>query len=369
MAHSLRIPKFRAFDANGAPLAGGKLYSYEAGTTTPQDTYTDKGGGTSNANPVILDANGEADVWLADGTNYKFVLKDSSDNTQWTEDNVQMMNDGSISTAMIADSAITTAKIDDGAVTLAKTSVSDYAFASKTADYTAATSDDFLRCDSSGGAFTVTLYSVLGNNGKTLTIKKTDSSFVALTIAAASTEYIDGLSSIKLCTVGEQVTLKTDGLTWHIVSHSYYSGSTSFTPTLSWTTNTTATGQWSRSGNLWNIHISISLSGAPDSASLTLSPPTGASWDTTFAGSSTTANCPIGRFLYYDSSATQTYYGFCGISGVSTKYFYLYPFISITGSNPVNIAQGTILSYNSPVTSASGDIVQISASIPMTNWF
>jgi hypothetical protein len=34
----------RFFDSNGNPLAGGKLYSYAAGTTTPQSTYTDQSG-------------------------------------------------------------------------------------------------------------------------------------------------------------------------------------------------------------------------------------------------------------------------------------------------------------------------------------
>jgi len=28
------------FDNNGTPLSGGKLYAYEAGTTTPKTTYT-----------------------------------------------------------------------------------------------------------------------------------------------------------------------------------------------------------------------------------------------------------------------------------------------------------------------------------------
>ncbi len=79
--------RFRAFDANGNPLAGGKLYTYQAGTSTPLATYTDQGGGTSNANPVVLDANGEANVWLGSNS-YKFVLKDANDVTQWTVDNI-----------------------------------------------------------------------------------------------------------------------------------------------------------------------------------------------------------------------------------------------------------------------------------------
>lgn len=84
----LQGPKFRAFNANGDPLSGGKLYSYAAGTSTPLDTYTTRAGTIANTNPVILNANGEADVWTATGVLYKFVLKDASDVTQWTVDNV-----------------------------------------------------------------------------------------------------------------------------------------------------------------------------------------------------------------------------------------------------------------------------------------
>jgi hypothetical protein len=81
-------PKARFFDANGDPLAGGKLYSYAAGTSTPLATYTTRAGTIANTNPVILDANGEADVWSTPGVLYKFVLKNSADATQWTVDNV-----------------------------------------------------------------------------------------------------------------------------------------------------------------------------------------------------------------------------------------------------------------------------------------
>ena len=71
-------PKMQFFDSNGDPLSGGKLYTYEAGTTTPLETYTDYEGLTPNANPVLLDSNGQASVWL--GTDkYKFVLYNASD--------------------------------------------------------------------------------------------------------------------------------------------------------------------------------------------------------------------------------------------------------------------------------------------------
>lgn len=66
------------FDDNGDPLSGGKLYTYEAGTTTPKGTYTDSSGSSANTNPIILDSAGRASIWLDTGT-YKFILDDSSD--------------------------------------------------------------------------------------------------------------------------------------------------------------------------------------------------------------------------------------------------------------------------------------------------
>ena len=81
------VPFLQFVDANGAPLAGGKLYTYAAGTTTPLATYTTVSGATPNANPVILDSAGRASVWLG-GASYKFVLKTSADVLSYTTDNI-----------------------------------------------------------------------------------------------------------------------------------------------------------------------------------------------------------------------------------------------------------------------------------------
>lgn len=81
------------FSATGAPLNAGQLFTYAAGTSTPQATYTSNTGGTSNANPIILAADGRlpAEVWLTDGLAYKFVLKDSLSNILGTYDNLSGM--------------------------------------------------------------------------------------------------------------------------------------------------------------------------------------------------------------------------------------------------------------------------------------
>jgi microcystin-dependent protein len=79
--------KAQFIDAAGVPLAGGFLYTYEAGTTTPQATYTDSAASTANSNPIILDSRGEANIWLS-SANYKFKLTDANGTEIWTVDNI-----------------------------------------------------------------------------------------------------------------------------------------------------------------------------------------------------------------------------------------------------------------------------------------
>ena len=81
-----RIAKFKAYDHDGGPLAGGKVHTYETGTSTEYTTFSDPGLTSPNANPVILDSNGEADIYCADGYHPKLVLKDSNDVLYWTID-------------------------------------------------------------------------------------------------------------------------------------------------------------------------------------------------------------------------------------------------------------------------------------------
>lgn len=88
-------------DTGGAPLVGGKIYTYLAGTTTAAATYTTSAGSVPQANPIVLNAQGLPDnpVWLAAGVTMKLVIKDSADVTIRTVDNVLGVNDPSASTA------------------------------------------------------------------------------------------------------------------------------------------------------------------------------------------------------------------------------------------------------------------------------
>ena len=80
-------PVMQFLDADGNPLVGGKVYTYAAGTSTPLATYTDYGGATPNANPVILDSRGEASIWFGTAA-YKLELYTAATVLIWTADNV-----------------------------------------------------------------------------------------------------------------------------------------------------------------------------------------------------------------------------------------------------------------------------------------
>lgn len=80
---------------SGAPLSGGLIYTYQAGTTTPTATYTDNTGGTPQANPIVLNTYGlpASPIWLQIAQATKFVIKDSLGNTIRTIDNVVGIDD------------------------------------------------------------------------------------------------------------------------------------------------------------------------------------------------------------------------------------------------------------------------------------
>ncbi len=85
MSLPFSYPKFKAVNSLGLPYSGGKVYTYAGGTSTAKATYSDYGLTVLNANPVILDSNGEATIFLSPGE-YKVILKDSADALIWTMD-------------------------------------------------------------------------------------------------------------------------------------------------------------------------------------------------------------------------------------------------------------------------------------------
>lgn len=88
---------WQGFTPGGLPLNGGLIYTYLAGTTTPEATYTAPATGTQsqNANPIVLNTDGRppSEIWLIAGQAYKFVLNDAQNNLIATYDNLIGIND------------------------------------------------------------------------------------------------------------------------------------------------------------------------------------------------------------------------------------------------------------------------------------
>lgn len=118
-----RTPRVTFTDPNGVPLAGGCVFTYQGGTTTPLATYTDYTGGTPNTNPVILDSTGSAQMWLGSNT-YKFIAWSAGGTNcatgvqQWSVDQVpgDEWIGGTISGATITNSTITDSTIDSSTI-------------------------------------------------------------------------------------------------------------------------------------------------------------------------------------------------------------------------------------------------------------
>ena len=95
-------PIFRAFDNSGAPLAGGLLYTYAAGTTTPIASYPSSSEAVPNSNPIVLNYRGECALWLDPSQSYKLLLTDSQGNTipGYPVDNITGILSGSVGTLL-----------------------------------------------------------------------------------------------------------------------------------------------------------------------------------------------------------------------------------------------------------------------------
>jgi hypothetical protein len=64
-------------DVDGNPLAGGKIFAYEAGSSSIlQGTFNSSAGDVANANPIVLNSGGQpaTEIWLTSGLSYHLVL-------------------------------------------------------------------------------------------------------------------------------------------------------------------------------------------------------------------------------------------------------------------------------------------------------
>lgn len=175
--------------SDGAVCNGCKFNFYIAGTSTRLDTFTSAALSVANENPVVLDGAGRAEIWLS-ARAYKIVYATSADVEIWTIDNY---------TGRHPPSNVL----------------------SKSAAYTVATADGpdtLIQADASGGAFTITLYTAVGNSGRKVRVIKTESSTNAVTIDANGSETINGSLTYAVRGGSDVVELTSNGSNWLITS-------------------------------------------------------------------------------------------------------------------------------------------------------
>lgn len=194
-----------------------------------------------------------------------------------------------------------------------------------------------------------------GNAGQVCWIRKTDSTFNALTLS--------GGISTTLNTQGEAIKIHSNGTSWAIIQRVIPSVWTAFTPTGSWIANTTYTGMWRRIGDSIQVQARLALAGAPTSATLTVNIPSGLTIDTAKLLSTTAFEQPLpGSVCTPRDAGTRSYTG--GVWYSSTTA--VQPFwIQDNGSD---VIQAQTITEAIPFTFGNTDTVVLSFMAPISGW-
>ena len=108
-------------DSSGNPASGWKIYTYAAGSSTLQTTYTTSAGSVAQSNPIVINSLGfptTGQIWLTAGQPYKLTLTDASDVVQKTEDNISGVNDTSVTIDQWVASGLTPTYVSATSFTL-----------------------------------------------------------------------------------------------------------------------------------------------------------------------------------------------------------------------------------------------------------
>lgn len=226
---------------------------------------------------------------------------------------------------------------------------------SKTSSYTATIADNFINCNATTTAFTVTLYSATGNAGRTVTLKKTDGSTNAVTVLAT----IDGATSTTVNTQNEALSLYCDGTSFLTANRSYPQTPTPYTTTLTNFGNGTASLRYWREGRLMRIKGILIVGSSVPTAEVRFTAPSGLTADTALLDLQSSNRYPVsGRAMFFDTSG--------GALGATA------PIGQIQWKS--NDLAFCILSNDfwavggAPVTPGAGDVFDIDLSFPVTGW-
>jgi len=150
-----------------------------------------------------------------------------------------------------------------------------------------------------------------------------------------------------------------------ILVGSVLEGPVEFTPTGSWTTNTTYSGKWYRIGDSMLIEYDIALSGLPDNLDLTLEMPAGYIIDTSklLRPPTSVYFYPESKVIIYDSGTGWNTAG--AVRYVDQNTFRL-TYTAVTSSNDAENARS--INQNSPMTFSNNDAVFAYVKVPIVGW-
>lgn len=232
---------------------------------------------------------------------------------------------------------------------------------SKTTTATLLTTEDVILADSTGGAFTISLPTAVGNSGKIYDLIKEDNNFTVITIDADGTELINGLSTTTLNTVGESLRIVSDNVGWKILQRSTPAIWMTYTPTFS-VTNATIAAKWFRRGEHLLVESIITFSGASATTTTLPTPlPSGLTINTT-SMVSTLGSVKGGGNLFDNGT------GFLAITPFYDTNTTIAP-----RAHSVISGQNYLVQCNpnadSPMVYASGDYIKMNFEVPILGWY
>jgi hypothetical protein len=226
----------------------------------------------------------------------------------------------------------------------------------KTTTYSAVGTDSVVLVSASGGAWSLTAPSATGLAGKILTYKKTGTDYNTITVSGT------GMPSPnpRLIFPGDSVTLVSDGTNWYQIYSRGTTDTVSFTPTGSWSSNTTYTGRMRKDGEFLEVWFKVAVTGAPTAANLTITIPNSWTIDTAKMLDTTQNNLGWLRGLDAGTSSWAGWVSYNSTTVVNCN------FINVTSGSNAD-SNGTV-SNTGPMTFANGDTVVGYFRVPITNF-
>jgi hypothetical protein len=136
--------------------------------------------------------------------------------------------------------------------------------------------------------------------------------------------------------------------------------SITWTPTGSWTTNTTYTGDYRQEANFGHFHVRVALSGAPNAGALTINLPSGHTIDTSLVSVVVGTNT-FGR-AHANANGVPMNFSVVSTGSTSTVQLYFQSTASGTSSAMTGVSNTVPVSWTSPST------IDLYWSVPIAEW-